>query len=331
MARMRALRSILCVGLDPQIELMPPHLVEQFLDGRPPNNWGFIADLIVHFNMAVINAVAEFAVWVKPNIAFYECYGSEGLRAYEATIAYARSKDLLIICDGKRGDGGDTAKAYAGGHLGSVPVWDTENQTFATMPGPLHVDALTIETTIADAGVNAYVAAAIAAGTTPIVVTKTSFKPDSRIEQIQARGMVKTDEGGLHDLKVWEVLADMVAGWGRGTVSAHGWNAVWAVVGATYPDEARRARRIMPHTWFLVPGYGAQGGGANDAVVAADEDGFGVTVNSSRGIIFAQQKGPFAGPSEDFSAAIARAAEAARDELNAALKRAGKGAGIFWG
>lgn len=326
MKRVRELRSVLCVGLDPQIELMPIHLVRELLGPQRSDDWAAIGRLIIAFNLAVIDAVAEFTVWVKPNIAFYECYGSAGLYAYEVTIAYARSKGLLVICDGKRGDGDRTAEAYAGAHLGTVPVWDTTSQTFTTMPGPLHVDALTIETTIADAGVDAYIHAAIAAGTAPIIVIKTSFKPNSAIEQIRTEG------GG----RVWEELAKMVDRWGndarvRVQETTHTWNPVWAVVGATFPNEARIARELMPRTWFLVPGYGAQGGGADDAITAANSHGFGVAVNSSRGVIFAQQKGPFAGPSEQFAASVGRAAEAARDELNEALKRANKGRGTFWG
>ena len=318
--RMRTLRSILCVGLDPQLEMMPPHLVHQFLSGTSPNDWQAIANLFLAFNKAIIDAIHESAVWVKPNIAFYECYGSEGIRAYEETIAYAKTKNLLIICDGKRGDGGDTARVYAEGHIGLVSSWDESSSAFTKIPGPLHVDALTVETTIGDAGVRAYLDAANQNGTGVIIVTKSSFKPNSPIEQI---------ETATHT-KVWEEIAAMVRNWGDSGVIEDGWSNVWAVVGATFPTEALRARELMPNTWFLVPGFGTQGGGADEAVVAADMNGFGVAVNSARGIIFTQQKGPFATTSEAFAQAASNAALHARDELNAALKRAGKGAGIFW-
>lgn len=317
---MRTLRSILCVGLDPQLQMMPPHLVRQLLSGKSPDDWHAIASLFLAFNKTIIDAVYESAVWVKPNIAFYECYGSEGIRAYEETIAYAKAKSLLVICDGKRGDGGDTARAYAEGHIGLVSSWNESSSTFTKIPGPLHVDALTVETTIGDAGVRAYLEAANQSGAGVIVVTKSSFKPNSPIEQI---------ETATHT-KVWEEIATMVRNWGDSGVVENGWSNVWAVVGATFPAEALRARELMPNTWFLVPGFGAQGGGADEAVAAADANGFGIAVNSARGIIFAQQKGPFATASEKFAQAASDAAMHARDELNAALKRAGKGAGVFW-
>lgn len=318
--RMRKLRSLLCVGLDPQLEMVPPHLVDLFLSNKSANDWKAIADLFIAFNKSIIDAVSAYAVWVKPNVAFYECYGSEGLRAYQETIAYAKSKDLLVICDGKRSDGGDTALAYAQGHLGSVPVWDAASSSFAKRQGPLHADALTVETTIGDAGVNAYLQTAATSGSGVIVVTKSSFKPNSPVEQLETKS----------GAKVWEELARMVRTWGEESRGKNTWSNVWAVVGATFPEEALRARELMPHTWFLVPGYGTQGGGADDAVVAADQQGFGVAVNSSRGVIFAQRKGPFSGPSEAFAESARRAAECARDDMNSALKKAGKGRGTFW-
>ena len=318
--RARLLKSVLCVGLDPQLEMMPPHLVDHFLHNRPRNDWRAIADLFVAFNKAIIDAVYEYAAWVKPNIAFYECYGSEGLRAYEATIAYAKTKDLLVICDGKRGDGSDTAQAYAQGHMGYVPVWDEATNAYTKTEGPLHVDALTVETTIGDAGVNAYIHTAKESGSAVIIVTKSSFKPNSPIEQFETR----------RGTKIWEEMATLVDRWGEDSRGEHGWSSVWAVVGATFPEEALHARELMPHTWFLVPGYGAQGGGADEAVVAADHNGFGIAVSSSRGIIYAQRSGIFAGSSEQFSTCAAHAAQYARDSLNAALESAGKGKGTFW-
>ncbi len=323
-ARMKLLGSILCVGLDPQLEKMPPHLVQKFLNGREPTDFKAIADLFIAFNMAIIDGIRDIAVWVKPNIAFYEEYGAEGLRAYEATINYARKCGLLVICDGKRGDGGDTAKAYAEGHLGQVTVWNTESQTFIKVNGPIQVDALTIESIIGKAGMDHYIAAAIANGTAPIFVTKTSFEPNSAIEQIQ---VMEHDEC----VRVWHELALMVDKWG-GEPGEHGWKSVWAVIGATFPTEGTEARALMRNTWFLVPGYGAQGGGPDDAVVAANQEGFGICVNSSRDIIYAFNKkgGNFNGPSENFANSASRAADHSRNALNEALKRAGKGEGTFW-
>jgi len=125
-------------------------------------------------------------------------------------------------------------------------------------------------------------------------------------------------------LPAWQVLAYLLEQWGKGTEGAQGWRNCGAVIGATYPHDAQIARDIMPKTWFLVPGYGAQGAPADDAVIAADAEGLGITVNSSRGIIAAWQKGQFQTEPEKFATAAARTAEHSRDELNAALQRAGK-------
>lgn len=146
------------------------------------------------------------------------------------------------------------------------------------------------------------------------VVDKTSFKPNSEVEQLECKS----------GLKVWEELALMVQKWGEGTEGEYGYRNLGVVMGATYPEEAVVMRRHIPKGWLLKSGYGKQGGGADGAVVGADEQGFGIIVNSSRGVIAAWQEEQFKCEPEKFAEATAKAAEFARDDLNAALKRAGK-------
>jgi orotidine-5'-phosphate decarboxylase len=320
-------KSILNVGLDPQMKFMPPPLIKWVM-----NTWGTtekrngkevrvltsegVGQLYWRFNQKIIRAIEPFAISVKPQIAFYEAYGYWGLWAFEETIKYAGEKGLLRITDAKRGDGGDTARAYADGHLGEVsfPVLKDGVLEFESIPSSIRTDALTIHAWIGDSCVSPFVAAAKKYGTGIFVVVKTSFDPDSKVEQ------TATLAGG----PMWRALAQMVEEWGSGTEGKYGYRNVGVVMGATKPDDAPEMKAILPRAWKLIPGYGAQGGGADGAVVVINDDGFGGVVNSSRAVIAAWQKGQFQCEPEKFAEAAANAAEFSRDDLNAALKRAGK-------
>jgi len=304
---MREKKSVLCVGLDPQLRFMPPHLIEEMvaLHGK---TWEALAAVYRVFNFKVIDAVAPYAAVVKPQAAFYET--SHHLwRTLEETIAYAHTQGLLVIKDAKRKDGGETAEAYADAHIGEVPFFDGQ-----MTQAPIRADAVTIDGYIADACVSHFVRAIKLHGTGAFVVDKTSFNPNSEIENLV------TASG----LTVWEELAHRVARWGEGTEGQNGYRNLGVVMGATYPEDAPKMRSILPKAVMLVPGYGAQGGGADAAVLSFNNDGFGAVVNSSRGIIAAWQKGSFACAPNDFAQAAAAAAQAARDDLNQALQRAGK-------
>ncbi len=321
----KAKKSILNVGLDPQMKFMPPHLINWALDLEGPEvtegevkklTSKGVGRLFYRFNQEIIDTIYPFAVSVKPQIAFYEAYGADGLWAFEKTVIYAMSKGLLVITDAKRGDGGDTAQAYADGHLGEVtfPVLKDGVLEFESASSSVRTDALTIHAWIGDSCVAPFVEAAKKYGTGIFVVCKTSFAPDSRIEQLIAQS----------GLPVWQELASMVAEWGEGTEGKYGYRNVGVVMGATKPDDAPAMRQILPKAWMLIPGYGAQGGGADGAVVVINDDGFGGVVNSSRQVIAAHQKGQFQCEPEKFAEAAAKAAEFSRDDLNAALKRSGK-------
>ena len=320
-------KSILNVGLDPQPEFMPLHLLRWALDGfgttekrngtivRRLSPEG-IGNLYLRFNCETIDVVWPFAISVKPQMSFYEVYGYWGVWAFEKTKEYAKSKGLLVITDAKRGDGGDTAKSYANGHIGEVsfPILKDGELDFWSVPSPIRADAATVHAWIGDSCLEPFVAAAKKHGTGVFIVVKTSFTPDSRVEQ------TITQSG----LPMWQVLAQMVDEWGQGTEGKYGYRNVGVVMGATKPDDAPAMKKILPKAWKLIPGYGAQGGGADGAVVVINEDGFGGVVNSSRAVIAAWRKGQFQTDPEKFAEAAAKAAEFSRDDLNAALKRAGK-------
>ncbi len=333
----REKRSVLCVGLDPQIDKI---LAVQGID---PENWGgridfadesdLIAQHIEEFNAKVIRDVAPFAVWIKPNLAFYGQYGSCGMKAYELTVLRARRQGLLVIADGKRGDGGDTAVAYARTYLGQVAGWPNHDGGNALLSSRMQADALTVNPSIGQAWLDPLLAEMKLQGAGAFALGRTSFKPDSRFEtQPTVRDLDKL-MGAIHDLTsrpdisfhdieelvaehtrpMWQVVAEYIALRGQEVMGQSGWSNLGMVMGATKPHDVAIMRHLAPKSWFLVPGYGSQGGGADEAVLGADADGFGIAVNSSRGICYPPDMN------------IAAAAKQARDDLNAALKRAGKG------
>lgn len=303
-AACRDKRSALVVGLDPRWGSLPPALQELAVkaNGSTPQ----AAALAFHlFGRAIIDVVADVAVAVKPQFAFYEQYGPWGMHSLLQTVEYARSQGLLVIGDAKRGDIGSTAEAYAQAYLGGLCTESEPDFSLA-------LDALTVNAYLGSDGVRPFLHAAAKSGSGIFVLVKTS-NPSSG--EVQDR-LVDGDP-------VYSLLAKQVNAWGESLVGDSGYSSVGAVVGATYPAEAAALRQLMPRNIFLVPGYGAQGGTAADVVPAFNADGLGAVVNSSRGIIFAYQKSTEYG-ADRYADAARAAAVAARDDINAALRTAGK-------
>jgi orotidine-5'-phosphate decarboxylase len=290
--------SVVCVGLDPRLDQIPACIVDNALSeyDRTPKA---AAEAFIEFNKGIIDAVCDLVPIVKPQIAFYEQYGHEGYRAYEETCAYARAKGLLVLADAKRNDIGSTAAAYAGAFLGEVDL-------FGGMASAMDVDALTINSYLGLDGVKPFVEACHEFDKGLFALVKTS-NPSSG--DIQDR--VTADE----EISIAELMAHFVESWGSDLIGEKGYSSIGAVVGATYPDEAKKLRKIMPQVFFLVPGYGAQGGGAEDVKPCFNEDGLGAIVNSSRGIIFAYEK--IEGPAD--GSHYAEAAASAVREMNEAI------------
>lgn len=306
-------QSILVVGLDPQARYIPTHILQRgYEEAKHPFNFEPMAHSIVLYFEEIIKAVAPYTIAVKPQMAFYEYYGYWGVWAFEQIVKISRENDLLVIEDAKRCDGGDTAKAYAEGHLGTVDIWDPVNQEL-TKEFSFDVDAITIVSAIGTSCLNPFKEIVQKGGKGIFVVDKTSFEPNSEIEQLV------TNSGR----KVWEEIALLVRQWSQGCEGEYGINNVGVVMGATYPDDAPKMREYLPNCFFLVPGYGAQGGGADGAVRGVRKDGLGVIVNSSRDIDYAYSR-QFKCDPKDFAEAARQAAEFSRDDLNEALKRAGK-------
>lgn len=293
--------SVICVGIDPRLDRLPKFILDKIVDVHGPN-FTAAAHAFLEFGKGIIDAVADLVPVVKPQIAFYEQYGFQGFWAYEETCRYARSKGLLVIGDAKRGDIGTTAEAYAGAFLGTVPLFDGE----AT--APIEVDALTVNPYLGYDGILPFVKACEKEGKGIFVLVKTS-NPSSG--DLQDR--ITVDE----QIPVSHLMAHFVESWGSNEIGQSGYSAVGAVVGATYPGEAAKLRALMPENFFLVPGFGAQGGTAEDVAPCFNEDGLGAVVNSSREILFAFEK--MEGPAD--GSHYQEAARSAAIKMNEALNK----------
>lgn len=308
------------VGLDPRPELFPPDIIQygqkKASEIRLCSPGDATADKrieiacsIVRFNELMIDAVADIAVAVKPQLAFYERWGWPGLWALEQTLRKAKKRDLPIIADGKRNDIGSTAAAYAQAYLQGPTGGDGD--PFSVASG-LEADALTINPYLGTDSIEPFLTACRTEGKGVFVLVRTSNASGAELQQLP------TTDGD-----VAERVADMIVRWNDGLPKVAGYGPVGAVVGATHPKEAKALRRKLPGVMLLVPGYGVQGAGAADAKAAFTEDGRGAIVNSARGILYAweAQRPDHPGSGDEFAVAARRAALAMRDELRAVLGR----------
>ncbi len=288
-------------GLDARLEYIPQHISgrNMMLHGETLRA---AAESVVAFNCGLIDALCDIVPAVKPQAAYYELLGSYGAMALKETIDYAHAKGMYVIGDIKRNDIGATATAYAEAYLGKTRVGDTEI-------APYGCDSVTVNGYLGVDGVKPF---ADNGGKGIFILVKTS-NPSSG--QLQDR---KFDDGRT----LYETMGALVEAWGEPTRGKYGYSDVGAVVGATHPAEAERLRAEMPHTMFLVPGYGAQGGTADGLSVCFDSRGRGAIVNNSRGILCAYKADKYKGMS--FAAAAEAAVVDMREDIAGALKRAGK-------
>jgi len=255
------------IGLDPDLAKMPACYKVSRSSDCPLQD---VAEAIIQYNKDIIDAIHELIPAVKPQIAFYEKYGSHGIRAFEETVAYAKEKGLVVIEDGKRNDIGNTARAYADGHLGLVEGLGGE------MIPAFDVDFLTVSTYLGSESLAPFVEVCKASNKGIFILVKTSNSGSGEIQNVKA-------ENGK---SVSENVARYVATHSEAFVGSRGYSPIGAVVGATYPEEAAVLRRIMPKSIFLVPGYGSQGAGAKDVMPCFNSDGLGAVINSARNILY---------------------------------------------
>lgn len=257
-AGIKRVKNPVLVGLDPRLENLPGTLSTADTPGQVAANY-------LTFCEGVIDVVSPLVAAVKPQSAFFEKLGPAGMHALASVVKYARQKGLLVILDGKRNDIGTTATAYAEAYLGESSIWQG--------------DALTVSPYLGDDSLTPFVEVCRQAEAGIFVLVKTSNPGGGLLQDMVVDGQPIYRRMGIY---VDELASQ--------TLGANGYGAVGAVVGATYPAQLAELRTAMPRTWFLIPGYGAQGGTAKDCAVAFDEHGLGAIVNNSRGIIFAHER-----------------------------------------
>lgn len=261
------------VGLDPKIEYVPSFIKEEAFKEYGANTKG-AAQAILTFNKRIIDSVYDIVPAVKPQIAYYEMYGIEGIKVFEETIKYAKSKDLIVIADGKRNDIGSTAESYSSAFLGRTYIDNTTSESI------FDADALTVNPYLGYDGIKPFIEDCKKYDKGIFILVKTSNKSSGQIQDLL------THQGK----SIYEIIAEYVEEWGEGIRGKSGYSSVGAVVGATYPNQAKILRKIMRHAYLLVPGYGAQGGTARDVVHCFNCDGLGAVVNASRSIMCAYQR-----------------------------------------
>ena len=276
------------VGLDPMMNYIPKHIQEKAFAEFGETLEG-AAEAIWQYNKDIIDAIYDLIPAVKPQIAMYEQFGIEGLKAYKKTIDYCKEKDLVVIGDIKRGDIGSTSAAYAVGHLGKVQVGSKTYRGFDE-------DFATVNPYLGSDGIQPFIDVCKKEKKGIFILVKTS-NPSSGEFQDQL----------IDGRPLYELVGEQVAKWGEEHMGDT-YSYIGAVVGATYPEMGKVLRKIMPKSFILVPGYGAQGGKGADLVHFFDKDGLGAIVNSSRGIIAAYQQEKYAGFGEENFAMASRAA-----------------------
>ena len=259
------------------------------------------ADAILDFNKKIIDNICDIVPCVKVQIAYYEMYGIEGLRAFAETLRYASAKGMFVMTDAKRNDIGATAECYAKAYLGETQVGESAYAAFDS-------DFLTVNGYIGSDGIKPFLNWMDKRDKGIFVLVKTSNKSSGELQDL------KLENGKT----VYEYMGSLVEEWGKGSIGKYGYSAVGAVVGATHPAQAEILRREMPHTFFLIPGYGAQGGKADDLKVCFGKDGLGGIVNSSRGILCAYKQEKYEGMA--FDTAARQACIDMKDDLNRAIK-----------
>ena len=263
-------KAPICVGLDPMLSYVPEHIQAAAFEQYGETLEG-AAEAIWQFNKEIVDHTFDLIPAVKPQIAMYEQFGIEGLKVYKRTVDYCKEKGLVVIGDAKRGDIGSTSAAYATGHIGSVQVGSKTYSGFDT-------DFLTVNPYLGTDGVKPFVDVCNSHDRGLFVLVKTSNPSSGEFQDRLIDGR-----------PLYEWVAEKVVEWGNASMDGD-YSNVGAVVGATYPEMSRILRNLMPHTYFLVPGYGAQGGTAEDLKHCFNKDGLGAVVNSSRGIIAAYKQ-----------------------------------------
>ena len=290
--------SPIVIGLDPRYEIIP-----NTVKGKYSKDLKGVADAIIEFNKELINSVYDIIPAVKPQLAFYEMFGIEGIRAFIETCKYAKQKDMIVIADAKRGDIGSTATGYSNAFLGKTPIGEEKCSIF-------DVDFATVNPYMGSDCIKPFVEDCKKYGKGVFILVNTSNPSSGELQDL------KLENGE----EVYTKVAKLVENWGEELRGKFGYSSISAVVGATYPEQLENLRKIAPHTFFLIPGYGAQGGKAKDIALGFDKNGIGGIVNASRSLMCAYKSERWKNEFQEKDYAMATRAEA--QEMKKALKEA---------
>ncbi len=292
--KIKAKKNPTVAGLDARVEYVPPHILKKYTN-QHGETLQAAAQAVLEFDKGLIDALADVVPAVKPQSAYFEALGWRGMQALEEVITYAKSKELFVIADVKRGDIGTTAATYSEAWLGSTQVGGTACPVF-------DADCVTLNGYMGSDAIKPFLKDCTDRSKCAFVLAKTSNPSSMELQDIVAG-----------DRLVYTVMGDLIQRWGQGTEGKYHYQALGAVVGATHPSVLKELRYRLDKTFFLVPGYGAQGGTAADVRYAFDGLGRGAIVNASRSILCAWQKTGKDGA--DYQEAARAAAEQMRDEI----------------
>lgn len=287
------------IGLDPTYDKLPKCVKEKYSESIEG-----VCEAIYEFNKALIDATYDIIPAVKPNVAFYEMYGLSGMKVFEDTCNYAKEKGMIVIVDAKRGDIGTTAQAYSDAFLGRTKIGDKEEKIY-------DVDFVTVNPYMGIDCVKPFIEDAKKYGKGVFVLVKTSNPSSGELQDLR----LESEE------EVYKRVVNLVEKWGEELRGEYGYSSISAVVGATYPKQLEELRSIASHTYFLIPGYGAQGGKAEDIALGFDDNGLGGIVNASRSLMCAYKSDRWKEKysEKDYAKATREEAIRMREELNRAL------------
>lgn len=284
------------IGLDPRYEMLPKCATDKY-----PKTLEGVAEAIIEFNKKLIDNTYDIIPAAKVQIAFYEMYGISGMKAFKETCKYAKEKGMVVIADIKRGDIGSTATGYSNAFLGRTPIGEKEEAIY-------DVDFVTVNGYMGTDCVKPFIEDCKKYNKGIFILVKTSNPSSGELQDLKLQ----------NGQEVYAQMADLVEKWGEDLRGKYGYSSVAAVVGATYPEQLSQIRKIAPHTYFLIPGYGAQGGKASDIALGFDKNRLGGIVNASRSLMCAYKSDKWKDEFDEDDYAKATRAEAIRmrDELN---------------
>ena len=288
--KIKIMKNPTVIGLDPRYEMLPKCVKDKY-----PKTLEGVGQAIIEYNKALIDAIYDIIPAIKPQIAFYEMYGIPGMQAFKVTCEYAKQKGMFVIADIKRGDIGSTAQGYSNAYLGKTKIEENEQSLY-------DIDFVTVNPYMGTDCVKPFIDDCKKYNKGLFILVKTSNPSSGELQD------VKLENGE----EVYTRVAKYVEKWGEELRGEYNYSSISAVVGATYPEQLKQLRQIAPHTYFLIPGYGAQGGKAEDIALGFDENGLGGIVNASRSLMCAYKSEMWKDKFEEKDYAKATRAEAIR-------------------